>query len=176
MIFEDSKVYQALVQKLKCGWRIYFSRRNDGKPFFYLYKRIHKKSKHVELTRFIAEKYEGKPLAGFKVQPFDDQRLEGNFLDFRRYNISLPGFDLRQRKDLDYNILPCPVHSDEMYIHITYKDGDRSFEDIVSYEPELDEMLKTPKYCNFYPKGSKRGTVSVGGGESICSLSKFVAI
>ena len=169
MIFEDSGVYRELVKKLRSNWRIYFTRRTNGIPAYSLWK---SGNKPIELTRFIAAKYDGRSpedYAGFVVKAFDDMRRTDNFLDFRRYNVSLPGFDLRHRDDIDYQ---C----DENYIYITFKDAKNPIQHTIPFEPELDEMLRTPKYCNFWPGENERGNMSVHGGDARCNLGGFLAI
>lgn len=173
MLFEDSRVYKALVQKLRNGWYLYCSPRRNGVRSFALVKN---KKKPIEMTRFIAAKYNGVPQTaydGFVVKPFEDARRTENFLDFRRYNVNLPGFDLSNRDDILYKVKPV---NGEQFIHITFKNAKEPVPHIVPYEPELDEMLRTPKHCNFMPGNNERGAMSVHGGDARCNIGAFVAI
>lgn len=175
MIFEDSGVYASIADKLRKGWNIICECRTDGIRSF----GIEKNGKRIELPRYIALKYSGLPHGtydGFVVKVFEDSRAAENFLDFRRCNVFLPGFDLSYREDLDYQVLPSSVHPEEKYIHITFKEAEKPFTDIVSYEQELDEMLRTPKYCNLSCGQYERSNVSVNGGDTICRLARFIAI
>ena len=176
MIFEGSATYAALVKMLRKGWNIVFVRTAKGVPYYELYKRG---EASITLTRFIAAQYSKMPLAtldGFFVKPIDDNRLSDNFLDFRQYNVSLPGFDLSGRDDIRIDVLLSPIHETEQYIHITYQKAQTLFTEIVQYEEDLYTMLKTPKYCNHSIRGNERGFVSVNGGDAQCNLSRFVAI
>ena len=173
MIFEGCRVYKSLAQKLNNGWCLYCYARRDGIRAFAICKHS-KKKKRIELTRFIAAEYNGVPqntYDGFVVKPFEDARRAENFLDFRRYNVNLPGFDLSSRDDILYETKS--VHG-EQYIYITFKDAKSPVPHIIPYEPELDEMLRTPKYCNFMPGNNERGHMSVHGGAARCTLGAFI--
>lgn len=175
MIFEDTKVYRSLVKKLDKGWTLVCAHRSNGMPFY----RLVKGRKSVELTQFIITKYNGLERDAYTdlvVKVFDDARATDNFFDFRRCNAYLPGIDIEHRKDIEYKLRPSPLRGDEKYIYITFKEAENPFTEIVSYERELDEMLRTPKYCYLLYGPYERGNVTVNNGEARCRLSRFVAI
>ena len=176
MIFEDSKVYGALVKMLHKGWNIVCPCSKNGIRTFLIEK---KNGSSIMLTRFIALQYNNLAATeynGFNVKFYEDDRATQNFLDCRRYNIYWPGFSISNRTDIEYSIRTGPVHETEKFILITFKDAKSPVPHVVPYEPELDEMLRTPKYCNFMPGDNKRGNMSVHGGDARCNLARFVII
>ena len=174
MIFDGSTIYAALVKMLRKGWNLSLVRRPNVPPSF----RLIRGKEKIELSQFLAAKYFGfsqNTCGGFAAKTFEDARETENFLDFRKCNMYLPGMSLEHRNDLRYEVKPSPLHDGEKHIHITFLDVPTQYTEVVQYEPELDQMLQTPKYCGLWPGAGERANVSVNN-DTWVRLSKFVAI
>lgn len=177
----DKRIFNSLMCRFRFGYCLSKEYDCARLPRFRLVKHD-KKATKIDLRKYLYARYKKMPLSKVSgiVYVKEDNRERDNVLDLRRCNIYVPGESIEHREDISLSIVARPDKPDEQYIFICFGgDGKRTVE-IVTYTPELLEMLSCPAFCKI-EKNRNDGRAGVivhyaPGGYVHDNLARFVLI
>lgn len=177
----DKRIFNSLMCRFRLGYCLSKEYDCAKLPRFRLVKHD-KKAAKIDLRKYLYARYKKFSLSKVSgiVYVKQDNREQDNILDLRRCNIYVPGESTGHREDVSISVISRPGNPDEKYILIRFEENGEQTTDIVTFTPELYEMLSRPLYCTILKNAhNKRCIVKVhyaAGGYARDNLARFVLI